>query len=114
MNELGNIIISPNVVKDIVKEVIIDIENVVGVSTPEVKTKLSNIFKQEDNKSLEVEMGETECVIELSIAVVYGCKIKEVASNVQKKVKEKVEEMTGVSVREINITIDKVVKNEEV
>ncbi len=114
MNELGNITISPNVVKDIVVEVITGIENVVGVSTPEVRAKLSNLFKSDEKKSLEVEMGETECVIELSISVVYGCKIREVAAEVQKAVKEKVEEMTGVTVREINIIVDKVVKEDEV
>lgn len=112
MNKLGNIIISPNVVKDIVNEVITTIDNVLGVSSPEVNTKLSNFFKQDDKKTLEVEMGETECVIEVSISVVYGCKIKDVAYEVQKAIKEKVEEMTGITVREVTVVIDKVVKED--
>lgn len=113
MNEFGNIVISPNVIKDIVVEVLKNVKNVVGVSDPEIKTKITNLFKQDSKKSLEVEMGETECVIDVSICVVYGSKIKEVAQNVQKAIKEKVEELAGVDVREINVVIEKVEKVDE-
>ena len=113
MNEFGNIVISPNVIKDIVVEVLKNVENVVGVSDPEIKTKITNLFKQDSKKSLEDEMGETECVIDVSICVVYGSKIKEVAQNVQKAIKEKVEELAGVDVREINVVIEKVEKVDE-
>lgn len=113
MDELGKITISSTVIKDIIVEVLKDVENVVGVSEDEVKTKFTSLFKNDDKKSLEVEMGETECVIDLSISVVYGCKIKEVAKKVQNDIKNKVEELTGINVKEINIVIAKVVKKED-
>ena len=40
-------------------------------------------------------------------------RIKEVAQNVQKAIKEKVEELAGVDVREINVVIEKVEKVDE-
>lgn len=110
MENLGNIIISPNVVKDIVIETLKEVENVKGISSQSGKNEIVSFFKGNDKKNLEVEMGETECVVDLAISVSYGCEIKKVALEVQRVLSEKINEFTGISVREINVTIEQVVK----
>ena len=110
MENLGKIIISPNVIKDIVIETLKEVENVKGISSQRVKNEIFSFFKGNSKKNIEVEMGETECFVDLAIVVLYGCEIKKVALEVQKILSQKINEFTGISVREINVTIDQVVK----
>ena len=69
-------------------------------------------------KGVKVEVGEKEAAIEVSIVVEYGCKINEVAIDIQKKVREAVEEMTGLNVVEVvvnvlGVNIEKVPKEQD-
>jgi uncharacterized alkaline shock family protein YloU len=57
------------------------------------------------SKGVKVEVGEREAAIDLYIIVEYGCRIPEVAWNIQEKVKRSVETMTGLNVIEVNIHI---------
>ncbi len=57
------------------------------------------------SKGVKVEVGEKEAAIDIFIIVEYGSKISEVAKNVQKKVKETVETMTGLKVVEVNVNV---------
>lgn len=56
-------------------------------------------------KGVKVEIGEETAAIEISVVVEYGCKIHEVAREVQKRVREAVEVMTGLSVVEVAINV---------
>ena len=47
--------------------------------------------------------------IQLTIAVKFGAKIHEVSADVQKRVKDAVETMTGLSVAEVNVTVGAIV-----
>jgi uncharacterized alkaline shock family protein YloU len=48
-------------------------------------------------------------VIKLSIAVRFGAKIHEVSADVQKRVKSAIETMTGLTVSEVNVTVNAIV-----
>ncbi len=116
MAKLGNITVSPVVIKEIILETLKEIPNVVGIMK-ESKHQISGFFKSNDtnkSKDLEVEMGETECVIDISIVVEYGSKLVEVAEEVQNVLTKKVEELSGIKVKEINVTISKIVKIEKI
>ncbi len=115
MSKLGSITVSPIVIKEIILETLKDIPNVVGI-TKETKNQISGFFKSGDNKKtkdLEVEMSDTECVIDLSITVKYGSKLVEVAENVQEIITKQVEELSGIKVKEVNVIISKIEKIEE-
>jgi len=56
-------------------------------------------------KGVKVEMGEKEVVIDLSIIVEYGSRIHIVAKDIQNKVREVVEDMTGLTVVEVNVSV---------
>jgi uncharacterized alkaline shock family protein YloU len=56
-------------------------------------------------KGVKVEVGEKEAAIDLYIIIEYGCRIPDVAWNIQEKVKKSVETMTGLQVVEVNIHV---------
>lgn len=61
------------------------------------------------SKGVEVNIDNEDVKVEMTIVIEYGNKIREVASNVQKNVKETIETMTGLNVLEVNINIQDVV-----
>lgn len=61
--------------------------------------------KKNFGKGVKVEATEKEVVLDVSIIVEYGCRIHEVAKEVQDKVRIAVEEMTGLKVTEVNVNV---------
>ena len=56
-------------------------------------------------KGVKVQSGENEVVIDLFITVEYGCRIQDIAWEIQNKVKTAVETMTGLTVADVNIHV---------
>ncbi|MBL7574937.1 Uncharacterized conserved protein YloU, alkaline shock protein (Asp23) family [Peptoniphilus asaccharolyticus DSM 20463] len=56
-------------------------------------------------RGVKVSVGEQEAVIDTHITVEYGRNIVEIAKVVQEKVKEAIENMTGLEVVEINVHV---------
>lgn len=56
-------------------------------------------------KGIKVEIKENNAIIDLSITMQYGCKIHEVARDMQSRVRDAVENMTGMQVTGVNINI---------
>ncbi len=92
------------------------IATIAGIAASEVKdvTSMSGnladgiagmLGKKNFAKGVKVEAGEKEVIINLSVIVEYGCKIHEVAQQIQKNVREAVEEMTGLDVVEVNVHV---------
>ncbi len=61
--------------------------------------------KKNLSKGIKVESGEKETKIDVNIIVEYGTRIPDVAFEIQNKVKNAVENMTGLKVVEINVHI---------
>lgn len=55
-----------------------------------------------------VEVGEREAAVDLDLVVEYGVSIPDVSRSVRKNVIQRVERMTGLSVTEVNISVDDV------
>ena len=56
-------------------------------------------------RGVKVAVGEGEGVIDLSLSIEYGKNILDICNEVQEKVKESVENMTGLSVVEVNVHV---------
>lgn len=56
-------------------------------------------------RGAKVSVGENEAILDLSISVEYGKNIVGICNEIQKKVKESVENMTGLNVIEINVHV---------
>jgi uncharacterized alkaline shock family protein YloU len=60
-----------------------------------------------------VEVGEEEAAIDLTMALEYGVPIPQTTEQVRRNVVNRVENLTGLSVREVNITVTDVQLPEE-
>ena len=61
--------------------------------------------KKNLSKGVKVESGEKETKIDVNIIVEYGSRIPDVAFEIQNKVKNAVENMTGLKVVEVNVHV---------
>lgn len=61
--------------------------------------------KKNLSKGIKVESGEKETKIDVNIIVEYGTRIPDIAFEIQNKVKNAVENMTGLKVVEVNVHI---------
>lgn len=61
--------------------------------------------KKNMSKGIKVDIQEKNTKIDVNIIVEYGARIPEVAFEIQKRVKKAVEEMTGLTVSEVNVHV---------
>ncbi len=104
--EVGNIKIADEVVSIIAGLAAADIAGVAGMSSG-ITSGLAEFMGTRNNltKGVKVDIKEKEALIDLYIIVKYGCRIPEVAWEIQEKVKNAVETMTGLNVTKVNIHI---------
>lgn len=105
-NTLGAIRIADEVVEIIAGIAAAEVDGVAGMSGGLVGD-LAQMLGRNKNmaKGVKVEVGEQEAALDLFLIVEYGVSIPEVATHVQKSVKDAVERMTGLNVVEVNIHI---------
>jgi uncharacterized alkaline shock family protein YloU len=104
-NEKGSIKISDEVVGIIAGLAATEIKGVAGMSGGIVGGIAEILGRKNLSKGVKVEVGEKEAAADLYIIVNYGVRIPEVAWNVQENVKKAIENMTGLSVLEVNIHV---------
>lgn len=105
VNEIGAIKITDEVVAIIAGIAATDVPGVTGMSGGIAGGIAEALGRRNLSKGVKVEVGEKEAAIDLYIIVDYGYRIPEVAWSIQEKVKQAVEEMTGLTVVEVNIHI---------
>ncbi len=101
----GNIKISEEVVAIVAGLAATEVPGVAGMSGGIAGGIAEMLGRKNLSKGVKVEVGEKEAAIDLYIIVEYGCRIPDVAWEIQEKVKKSVQSMTGLSVVEVNIHI---------
>lgn len=61
--------------------------------------------KKNHGKGIRIRMEGMEAICDLDLMVCYGVKIPAFAKDVQDKVKAAIENMTGITVKEVNLNI---------
>ncbi len=106
VEEQGGVIkIADEVVRIIAGLAASDVPGVAGMSGGIVGGIAEKLGRKNLSKGVKVEVGEKEAAIDLFIIVEYEKRISEVASEVQLKVKDAVQNMTGLKVKEVNINV---------
>lgn len=105
VNEIGAIKITDEVVAIIAGIAATDVTGVSSMSGGIAGGIAEALGRKNLAKGVKVEVGDKEAAIDLFIIVEYGFRIPEVAWTIQEKVKQAVEEMTGLNVIEVNIHI---------
>lgn len=105
VNDIGAIKITDEVVAIISGIAATEVLGVTGMSGGIAGGIAEALGRKNLSKGVKVEVGERETAIDLYIIVEYGYRIPEVAWTIQEKVKQAVEDMTGLRVVEVNIHI---------
>lgn len=78
---------------------------------------LSGLFGAQEiaaSRGVSVEVGQTECIIDLNIVIEYGARVPRVADELRRVVIERIRAMTGLDAREVNINVTDVYVPERV
>lgn len=106
--DLGNIQIAPEVISVIAGLATVEINGVAGMSGGFAGGIAELLGKKNLSKGVKVEVGQKQVAVDVSIIIEYGNKIPEVAHEIQRNVKQRIEDMTGLDVVEVNVHIDDV------
>ncbi|NLI58453.1 MAG: Asp23/Gls24 family envelope stress response protein [Clostridium sp.] len=105
LSDVGEVKISEEVVAIIAGIAAMDVPGVAGMSGGIAGGIAEMLGRKNLSKGVKVEVGDREAAIDLYIIVEYGCRIPDVSWDIQERVKEAVETMTGLDVVEVNIHI---------
>ncbi|MCU6795955.1 MULTISPECIES: Asp23/Gls24 family envelope stress response protein [Paenibacillus] len=107
--EMGTIQIAPEVIEIIAGMATIEVPGVAGMSGGFAGGIAELLGRKNLSKGVKVEVGQREAAVDVSIVIEFGTRIPEVASGVQLNVKNAIESMTGLSVKEVNVHIHDVI-----
>lgn len=103
-SEMDQVQIADDVIAIIAEIATLEVEGM--VSTTQVKNDfVQAISRKKGPKGVKVEVGDGEVLIDITATVRYGVKIQKVCLEVQEKVKNSVETMTGLHVASVNIHV---------
>ncbi len=100
----GSIKISEDVIETIVKTVLSETDGVHSLATPLVSAS-EMMIKNVTLKPINVTLSADSAAIDININLDYGVKVKPVAETVQARVKDTVQDMTGVAVNKVNVYV---------
>lgn len=110
----GNIQISDDVVATIAGLAALETPGIAAMSGGLSDDWVKMLSGKNVQKGVSVKVGEVEAAIDLRVIVVYGMKIHEVCHHLQVNIRDAVQNMTGLSVVEINVNVEEVsFKDEE-
>lgn len=113
-NELnGKVVFADDVVATIASLAASEVEGVFEMSGTTFEGIGERLGMKNYTKGTKVEVGTVECAVDMVLSVKYGYRIQEVCQNVQRSVKEAIENMTGLHVVEVNISVNAVVFEEK-
>lgn len=102
---IGEVKIADDVVAVIAGIAATEVEGVASMVGNITKEIISKLGMKNLSKGVKVAVGEDGVRVDLSLNIRYGHSVPEVCTNVQDKVKASIENMTGLSVAQVNIQI---------
>ena len=101
---IGNLRISQEVVATIANFATKEIDGVASMAYCPAAVNLKKFLtKSQTAKSINIEMNDDVAVIDVYVNLKYGAKIPVVSENIQKSVKNAVQNMTGIVVSRVNV-----------
>ncbi len=107
----GHVTISDEVVATIASVAAKGIEGVYGMTNTITGGFAEFLGRKSPSKGVKVQITDGKVRIDMSISVEYGVKIPDVAWEIQDKVENEVEAMTGLDVEAVNVSVDGVNMN---
>ena len=109
----GQIQISDEVISIIAGTAAAETEGVSLPSSAPVRSVKGFFGKKNQSKGVKVTVEENTALIEIEVVVKFGINIKNACEEVQQKVKNAVETMTGLTVSGVNINVTAIMVEKE-
>ncbi|MDR1530883.1 MAG: Asp23/Gls24 family envelope stress response protein [Clostridiales bacterium] len=110
---IGQIQIADEVIAVIAGTAALEIEGVAGMAGNITGDIAERLGRKNFSKGVKVEVKDESVTVELSLTVKFGCRVQEVSTEVQKRVKAAVETMTGLAVQDVNIIVSGIIHDKE-
>ena len=111
----GSLKISQDVIAAIAKYAADEIEGIYSLTASRlsIKNLNKNSIKKISTKPVLINVNDEIATIDISVIVKAGCKIRPVAENLQKAVKDAVQTMCGITVAKVNVHVEGIQFEEE-
>ena len=104
-DEQGSVSIAEDVIAAIVSEAIYSVDGVNGLSASFGGEIVERLGKKSAVRGVKVSFVENEVEIDIFFLVQYGAQIIDVSKKTQEAVVSNVEAITGLTVRQVNVTV---------
>ncbi|MBM7615839.1 Asp23/Gls24 family envelope stress response protein [Alkaliphilus hydrothermalis] len=105
-NDLGTITIDDHVLASIAGVSAMECYGLVGMAAKSTASGIVELLKREhSSKGVKVQTENDTITIDLFVIVEFGTRISVVANNIIDKVKYNIENLTGMKVKKVNITV---------
>ena len=104
-NESGEVVVADEVVAVIAGLAVMEVEGVASMKGDATKELISKIGKKSLSKGVRVDILEGVVTIALALNIKYGYNLMSISTKVQEKVKVAVENMTGLTVADVNVRV---------
>ena len=109
-NDLGTISVSEDLIATLAGYAAVENYGIVGMCARSAGDAIVELFGRENmQKGVLVEKtGEGEVDVSLHVALQYGVSLPAVSQNTKQNVRYRIEELSGVSVRNVNIFVESI------
>ena len=104
-NNLGQVQIADDVVAAIAGIAAMEVEGVASMAGNATKDIISKLGKKTLSKGVSVDILEGVATVAITLNLKYGYNIMDISGKVQEKVKVAVENMTGLTVADVNVRV---------
>ncbi|MCR4618281.1 MAG: Asp23/Gls24 family envelope stress response protein [Lachnospiraceae bacterium] len=101
----GEILIADDVVAMIAALAAAETDGVANVGNTYTSELMSKVGVRDKTMGVKVDIRENTVRVSLAITIMNGFSIPEISQQVQKKVKNSVENMTGMTVKSVNVRV---------
>lgn len=103
--ELGLVRIHDDVIASIASEAAGEIEGVKAIGS-NFRASILDLFDKRNFAAIRVEKDKNgEITVQIPLVIKYGFNIPEIADRVQENVKNALEKMTNISIKDINVSV---------
>ena len=104
-SNVGEVQIADEVVATIAGLAATEVEGVAAMSSNITNELVSKLGMKNLSKGVKIEVSSDSVAVDLSLTMEYGYSIPNTSRQVQEKVKSAIENMTGLTVSEVNVRI---------
>ena len=104
-HDMDQVQIADDVIAVIAEIATLEVDGVEATAPTKAEFVQQAISSKKKPKGVKIEVGEEEVFIDIAVIEKYGAKIQKLCLEVQQKVKNSVETMTGLNVASVNVHV---------